>query len=91
MPIKTLGSLGKTRVGRVTGNTYIFFWPKQEIKQRTDKNLLVETDLFGPPSCFFEIFHCIVTFYSVCYKFAVFCQTALLSSLHVSGILLGFA
>ena len=27
-PIKTLGSLGKIRVGRVTGNTHIFFWPK---------------------------------------------------------------
>ena len=26
MPIKTLGSLGKIRVGRVTGNTH-FFWP----------------------------------------------------------------
>ena len=26
MPIKTLGSLGKIRVGRVTGNTHIFFW-----------------------------------------------------------------
>ena len=24
MPIKTLGSLGKIRVDRVTGNTYIF-------------------------------------------------------------------
>ena len=27
MPIKTLGSLGKIRVGRVTGNTHIFLWP----------------------------------------------------------------
>ena len=27
MPIKTLGSLGKIRVGRVTGNTHIF-WSK---------------------------------------------------------------
>ena len=28
MPIKTLGSLGKIRVGWVTGNTHIFFfWP----------------------------------------------------------------
>ena len=27
-PIKTLRSLGKIRVGRVTGNTHIsFFWP----------------------------------------------------------------
>ena len=26
MPIKTLGSLGKIRVGRLTGNTHIF-WP----------------------------------------------------------------
>ena len=25
MPIKTLGSLGKIRVGRVIGNTHIFF------------------------------------------------------------------
>ena len=25
-PIKTLGSLGKIRVGRVTGNTHIFFF-----------------------------------------------------------------
>ena len=25
MPIKTLGSLGKIRVGRVTGNTHIFY------------------------------------------------------------------
>ena len=25
MPIKTLGSLGKIRVGRVTGNTHILF------------------------------------------------------------------
>ena len=27
MPIKTLGSLGKIRVGWVTGNTHIFFLP----------------------------------------------------------------
>ena len=27
MPIKTLGLLGKIRVGRVTGNTHFFFWP----------------------------------------------------------------
>ena len=26
MPIKTLGSLGKNRVGRVTGNTHIYFF-----------------------------------------------------------------
>ena len=26
MPIKTLGSLGKIRVGRVTGNTHILFF-----------------------------------------------------------------
>ena len=26
MPIKTLGSLGKIRVGRVTGNTHISFF-----------------------------------------------------------------
>ena len=31
MPIKTLGSLGKIRVGRVTGNTHIFFfWPYEK-------------------------------------------------------------
>ena len=29
MPIKTLGSLGKIRVGRVIGNTHNFFWPKE--------------------------------------------------------------
>ena len=29
MPIKTLGSLGKIRVGRVTGNTHIFFGLKE--------------------------------------------------------------
>ena len=27
MPIKTLGSLGKIRVGPVTGNTHLFFLP----------------------------------------------------------------
>ena len=33
MSIKTLGSQGKIRVGRVTGNTHIFFiWPKQALK-----------------------------------------------------------
>ena len=26
MPIKTLGSLGKIRVGRVTGNAHVFFF-----------------------------------------------------------------
>ena len=26
MPINTLGSLGKIRVGRVAGNTHILFW-----------------------------------------------------------------
>ena len=31
MPIKTLGSLGKIRVGRVTGNTHIFFWPNEHL------------------------------------------------------------
>ena len=30
-PIKTLGSLGKIRVGRVTGNTHIFFLALCEI------------------------------------------------------------
>ena len=36
LPIKTLGSLGKIRVGRVTGNTHIFFfWPyKQCFEER---------------------------------------------------------
>ena len=29
MPIKTLGSLGKIRVGRVTGNTHTFFGLKK--------------------------------------------------------------
>ena len=29
MPINNLGSLGKMRVGRVTGNTHIYFWPKR--------------------------------------------------------------
>ena len=29
MPIKTLGSPGKIRVGRVTENTHIFFWPNR--------------------------------------------------------------
>ena len=32
MPIKTLGSLGKIRVGRVTGNMHIFFWPKGRVE-----------------------------------------------------------
>ena len=31
MPIKTLGSLGKIRVGRVTGNTHICLWPNELI------------------------------------------------------------
>ena len=31
MPIKTLGSLGKIRVGRVTGNTHIFFFGLGEL------------------------------------------------------------
>ena len=31
MPIKTLGSLGKIRVGRVTGNTHIFFLPYKQV------------------------------------------------------------
>ena len=31
MPIKTLGSLGKNRVGRVTGNTHIFFFGLRNI------------------------------------------------------------
>ena len=30
MPIKTLASLGKTRVGRVTGNTHMF-WPNNNL------------------------------------------------------------
>ena len=33
MPIKTLGSLGKIRVGRVAGNTHIF-WPNTRISNR---------------------------------------------------------
>ena len=33
MPIKTLGSLGKIRVGRVNGNTLLFFWPKLHWQQ----------------------------------------------------------
>ena len=34
MPIKTLGSLGKIRVGRDAGNTHIFFvWRKVGQKQ----------------------------------------------------------
>ena len=32
MPIKTLGSLGKIRVGRVTGNTHIFFFGLRRLK-----------------------------------------------------------
>ena len=32
MPIKTLGSLGKIRVGRVTGNTHIFFFGLRRVK-----------------------------------------------------------
>ena len=32
MPIKTLGSLGKIRVGRVTGNTHIFFFALSRTK-----------------------------------------------------------
>ena len=32
MPIKSLGSLGKIRVGRVTGNTHIFFFGLSLIK-----------------------------------------------------------
>ena len=31
MQIKTLGSLGKIRVGRVTGNTHIFFFGLSEL------------------------------------------------------------
>ena len=50
MPIKTLGSLGKIRVGRVTGNAHIFFfWPYTKwhthlvqtvrVSVRSDQNL----------------------------------------------------
>ena len=42
MPIKTLGSLGKIRVGWVTGNIHIFFWPQFEKcanKPHSDLNL----------------------------------------------------
>ena len=34
MPIKTLGSLGKIRVGRVTGNTHNFFFGLMVKEQR---------------------------------------------------------
>ena len=33
MPIKTLGSLGKIRVGRVTGNTHIFFFGLMQVNK----------------------------------------------------------
>ena len=36
MPIKTLGSLGKIRVGRVTGNTHIFFFGLSILLKITD-------------------------------------------------------
>ena len=32
MPIKTLGSLGKIRLGRVTGNTHISFFGLREVE-----------------------------------------------------------
>ena len=38
MPIKTLGSLGKIRVGRVTGNTHIFFFGLMIQSFRTDRS-----------------------------------------------------
>ena len=34
MPIKTLGSLGKIRVGRVTGNTHIFLFGLIDISKK---------------------------------------------------------
>ena len=37
MPIKTLGSLGKIRVGRVTGNTHIFFFGLSINEPRSEK------------------------------------------------------
>ena len=37
MLIKTLGSLGKIRVGRVTGNTHIFFGLKVITGTKTDR------------------------------------------------------
>ena len=33
MPIKTLGSLGKIRVGRITGNTHIFSSPEPKAQR----------------------------------------------------------
>ena len=50
MPIKTLGSLGKIRVGRVTGNTHIFFfglsienlWPTEFCHQFSFCNLVTK-------------------------------------------------
>ena len=39
MPIKTLGSLGKIRVGRVTGNTHIFFLALLESPRNEHHNI----------------------------------------------------
>ena len=38
MPIKTLGSLGKIRVGQVPGNTHIF-WPSVQVMNHCDSFL----------------------------------------------------
>ena len=46
MPIKTLGSLGKIRVGRVTGNTHIFFLA--HLSRRLIGELIVYTGIQRP-------------------------------------------
>ena len=46
MPIKTLGSLGKIRVGRVTGNTHFFFWPNLSVCKH--RSILKYAGLFVP-------------------------------------------
>ena len=48
MPIKTLGSLGKIRVGRVTGNTHIFFfWPYAVTKMYPFRNKISFCTIYG--------------------------------------------
>ena len=44
-PIKTLGSLGKIRVGRVTGNTHIFYFG---LNRPTYRNAKVVKQHIGP-------------------------------------------
>ena len=57
MPIKTLGSLGKIRVGRVTRNTHIFFLPNQmELQELTVSTILKQLPLSG------YFYYCQVTF-----------------------------